>query len=339
MKTTKARIGLTRTQALAVLGLLSTTVVWGSAFVFMKNTLDVITPMYLLAFRFTIAAAFLFAALLPKIRKLRAGDWKAGALLGFWLTASYVTQTYGLNYTTASNNAFLTTIYVIIVPFLHVAFNKARLHRAHLVAAAAAFGGIALLSLNFGGDPGLAAGAGAAASGAAAYGAAASASGATAAAATTAYPTLLFGLRVGDALTILCGICFSVHIMFLGRHARDRDPATLSAVQFATTAALCWAAAPIVEGAPPFAALQSTAGFNMLYLGLVCTLFCFLMQAIGQRYLPETLTSILIAFECVFGAAFSIGLLGDPLTPRIFAGFVLLLGAALLSVAKAQASS
>ena len=306
----KTRTGLTKAQAPATIGLLCATVVWGSAFVSMKQTLEAITPMYLLAFRFTIAAAFMAVVLLPRLRKLDAGGWKAGALLGFWLAASYITQTYGLRHTTASNNAFLTAIYVVVVPFLNIAFNKTRLRAAHLVAAAAAFGGIALLSLkaaaNAGAEAGMA----------------------------DAYPTLLFGLRLGDALTILCGICFAVHIMFLGRHARDRDPATLTAVQFATTAAICWAAAPFVEGAPPIAAIAPPAMLNLLYLSLICTLFCFLMQAVGQRRLPETLTSILMAFESVFGAAFSIALLGDPLTPRIFAGFALLFGAALLSILK-----
>ena len=32
-------------------------------------------------------------------------------------------QTYGLKYTTASKNAFITTLYVVIVPFLAWAVN------------------------------------------------------------------------------------------------------------------------------------------------------------------------------------------------------------------------
>ena len=141
-------------------------------------------------------------------------------------------------------------------------------------------------------------------------------------------------ILTGDALTVLCGVCFAVHIMFLGRHARDRDPAALTAIQFAATAALCWVAAPFAEGAPPFASLTPAVSQNLLYLGIVCTLFCFIMQTLGQRRLPEMLASILLAFECVFGAAFAVAFLGDPLTPRIFVGFALMLGAALLAIAQ-----
>ena len=42
-----------------------------------------------------------------------------GVILGIFLCLSYQSQTYGLKYTTASKNAFITTLYVIIVLFLN----------------------------------------------------------------------------------------------------------------------------------------------------------------------------------------------------------------------------
>ena len=57
-----------------------------------------------------------------------------GLVVGALLFISYYFQTYGLKYTTASKNAFITTLYVIIVPFLHWLFNKVRPTRNNLIA-------------------------------------------------------------------------------------------------------------------------------------------------------------------------------------------------------------
>ena len=100
-------------------GLMLAAIIWGFAFVVVKNSLDLIPPIYMLAFRFTIAALGLTLIMLPKLRKLTRQDWISGAVLGTFLFTAHAIQTIGCQYTTAGKNAFLTTIYVIIVPFLH----------------------------------------------------------------------------------------------------------------------------------------------------------------------------------------------------------------------------
>lgn len=102
---------------LAAIGLIITTIIWGSAFVVMKNSVDIISPTYLLALRFTIAAIALILVFWRKVMKINKSDLFCGGLLGVFLFVSYFFQTYGLKYTTASKNAFITTLYVILVPF------------------------------------------------------------------------------------------------------------------------------------------------------------------------------------------------------------------------------
>ncbi|MBQ7050109.1 MAG: DMT family transporter, partial [Firmicutes bacterium] len=119
MPTNKIRV-------LSSLGLLLAAVIWGFAFVVVKNSLDLIPPIYMLAFRFTIAAAALTLIMFPKLRNLTRRDWTSGAVLGFFLFTAHAVQTIGCQYTTAGKNAFLTTIYVIIVPFLHWIMNRKR---------------------------------------------------------------------------------------------------------------------------------------------------------------------------------------------------------------------
>ena len=136
-----------RTKLLAAAGMILTTIIWGSAFVVMKNSVDVIPPTYLLALRFTLAALGLGILFFPLVRRTTRSDFKCGAGLGFWLFVSYFFQTYGLKYTTASKNAFITTLYVILVPFINWGINRLRPGKNNLFAAVAAVIGLALSTL------------------------------------------------------------------------------------------------------------------------------------------------------------------------------------------------
>jgi drug/metabolite transporter (DMT)-like permease len=49
---------------------------------------------------------------------------RAGAIATCWLFFGYVLQTVGLHYTTASNSAFITALYVVIVPLILRRFDR-----------------------------------------------------------------------------------------------------------------------------------------------------------------------------------------------------------------------
>lgn len=132
---------------MSVVGLIITTIIWGSAFVVMKNSVDIISPTYLLAIRFTIASIALVAVFFRRIKMVTQREILSGSLLGIFLFVSYLLQTYGLKYTTASKNAFITTLYVILVPFLHWFFNRKRPTANNIGAAVIAVFGLGLISL------------------------------------------------------------------------------------------------------------------------------------------------------------------------------------------------
>ena len=87
-------------------GLMLAAIIWGFAFVVVKNSLDLIPPIYMLAFRFTIAALGLTLIMLPKLRKLTRQDWISGAVLGTFLFTAHAIQTIGCQYTTAGKKCF-----------------------------------------------------------------------------------------------------------------------------------------------------------------------------------------------------------------------------------------
>ena len=211
---------------LASLGLILTTMIWGFAFVVMKNSVDLIPPTYLLAIRFSMSAVLL-ALLFHK--NLFAADRQTilcGAILGIFLCLSYQFQTYGLKYTTASKNAFITTLYVIIVPFLYWIVSKKRPTGRNIAAAFIAVIGLALLSLQ--GD---------------------------------------LTINFGDFLTLVCGLMFAVHMVFIDKFTEHHDPIALTVIQILAAAIINWICAPFLDGSFDFAVLANQSLIvGLLYL-------------------------------------------------------------------------
>ncbi len=136
-----------RVRLLAGMGLLLIAFIWGFAFVIVKNSLAYIPPTYMLAFRFTIAGVALAVVFWKRLLKLNRQLAFHGVVLGVLLFMAYLLQTIGCNYTTAGKNAFLTTIYVIFVPFFHWAVSRIRPDGYCITAAFLSVVGIGLLSL------------------------------------------------------------------------------------------------------------------------------------------------------------------------------------------------
>ena len=92
------------------------TAIWGSTFVVVKGALADASPLPFLALRFLLAGLLLLAILGRGQVERRAIP--PGAILGFFLFAGYLFQTWGLVYTTPSKSAFLTGFSVILVPLI-----------------------------------------------------------------------------------------------------------------------------------------------------------------------------------------------------------------------------
>ncbi len=136
-----------KNELLACLGLLFVTICWGLGFVFVKSSVDVITPLYLLGFRFFTAGLILGVIFIKRLFKSTKKLITHGIIIGVVLFVAMAFQTYGCKYTTAGKNAFLTTIYVILVPFMHFIFNRVKPRVRYVIAALVGFWGIGLISL------------------------------------------------------------------------------------------------------------------------------------------------------------------------------------------------
>lgn len=122
--------------------------IWGMSFFVMKNTLDSIPVFWLLTFRFTVGGLLLgLVCTIIWHPKLTKDDLWCGGLLGLLLFLAYSVQTFGLVYTTPSNNAFLTTVYCVLVPFLYWGISHQKPDWFNLVAALFCVVGVGLVSI------------------------------------------------------------------------------------------------------------------------------------------------------------------------------------------------
>ena len=118
------------------------TIIWGSSFVVMKNSVDVLPTFWLLAIRFTFSALVLAVVFIKRWKVLDRQYLIGGTVMGFCLFVAYTFQTYGLERTTPGKNAFFTAVYCVIVPFLYWVIAKRRPDKFNILAAFLCIAGI-----------------------------------------------------------------------------------------------------------------------------------------------------------------------------------------------------
>ena len=128
--------------------LLAAALIWGSSFFIMKGAVDVIPTFFLLAIRFTGGAGLLALVCWKRWREFTPDYLWRGAVMGGFLFTAYSVQTFGIALTTPSNNAFLTAVYCVLVPFLYWAVMGKRPDWYNILAAVLCVAGVGLVSLN-----------------------------------------------------------------------------------------------------------------------------------------------------------------------------------------------
>lgn len=132
---------------LAKTALIGATLIWGSSFVIMKNIIVNIPVYYLLAIRFSAATILLSLLFIKRLKDINTDYLIKGSVMGLFLFCAFVSQTFGLMWTTPGKNAFLTTVYCIFVPFLYWLCSRTRPDRYNISASLICVIGIGFVSL------------------------------------------------------------------------------------------------------------------------------------------------------------------------------------------------
>lgn len=123
--------------------------IWGFAFVAQKSSMEVMGPFTFNAVRFALGATVLLL-LLPLFKSqsqhFDKTSWGAAIVMGVFLFLGAITQQIGIVTTTAAKAAFITGLYIVLVPLL-LAFVGQRISNNSWLAVAIAIIGLYLLSL------------------------------------------------------------------------------------------------------------------------------------------------------------------------------------------------
>ncbi len=132
---------------LSDLSLLIVAAMWGGGFSFTKNILQYVTPLYYLSARFLLAAAILGIIFYPKVKRANRLDIKNSMTVGIFLMMAFSTQTIGLQFTTPGKQAFITSAYVVMIPFLSFMVSKYLPSKKEIAGAVLCMIGLSLLSI------------------------------------------------------------------------------------------------------------------------------------------------------------------------------------------------
>lgn len=141
--------------AWATLALIGVTLSWGAGFVLMKDAIEAQPVFDFLATRFTLATLVMIAVRPQVLSMINREVLLKGSLLGAMLGLGYITQTIGLDLTTAAITGFLTGLYVVFTPLMVWVLFKKRIQKKVVVGVALAVAALLFISFNgFSFDPG-----------------------------------------------------------------------------------------------------------------------------------------------------------------------------------------
>ncbi|MBY0504106.1 MAG: DMT family transporter [Bryobacteraceae bacterium] len=181
------------------LAIILATFIWGTSFVIVKDALSEVSTLLFLALRFALGSLAMALVLAPRLKQY-SYPWRqmrwclAGGLL---LMGGMSLQTAGLRLTTISKSAFLTGLYIVLVPLLSSLVNRVGPRPREWLGIIFATAGMALMTMT---------------------------------------KDLWQAPSLGDALTIGCAFVFAAHIMVTGEAARAGDPQVSTLVQLAVCA-------------------------------------------------------------------------------------------------------
>ena len=272
---------------LADIGLLIVAVCWGGGFVACKFSLEHMSPMCTMAYRYLLAAvflAFLCIKKLPMLKNKRLLLW--GTICGVNMFVGNSLQAVGLLYTTAGKQSFIVSLYILLVPIMTWMVYKKRPTNNILVAAAIGFAGIALITLT---------------------------------------DSLTIG--IGDILTFGLTLTFSAQIVFTAAVIKDIDAMMFTLIQLFVSGILALLYSVIsgdIMSPSAVAGLPVSALIGLLYVALPNSAIAFALQNFCLKYAPANHASVILSMETVFGTIAAVCIAGEIFSTRMIAGCILM---------------
>jgi len=276
---------------------------WGSSFVAVKHGLGAMDPFWFLALRLWVAVAFILVSIKLLVGRIDPSLLKRKEiwLLGALNAAGFSGQFLGLTLTTATKAALLIDINVVFVALFAIPILKDKLDK--MLGLAVIIGLIGIFLVTTEGD----------------------------------LASLRSGGFYGDIIVFGAGVVWAFYIILQKKTVDDSVPLLpLSAWVFLTTAIFVTPFAFLT----PFTMPSVESWLVIIYLGIFCTAFAYILWAAGLRDLSATRSSILITTEIVFALVLAWLMLSERLNwVGLAGGGLIMVAAALASVKKGAAEA
>lgn len=136
-------------------------------------------------------------------------------------------------------------------------------------------------------------------------------------------------LGLGDGLTLICAVGFAFQIFLTSIFVKKYRASVLNFIQMCTAGILSLIFM-IASGQVHFQ-VTAKGWWSVLYLGIISTTVCYLLQTACQKYVDETKAAIILSMESVFGTLFSVMILHESITLRMILGCIIILAAVILA--------
>ncbi|MGC4079866.1 MAG: DMT family transporter [Rubrivivax sp.] len=192
--------------------LIAITMLWGTTFLIVHVAMRHSGPFFFVGLRFLTAGLVALLVFRRALAGLTREELWAGIAIGVSIFLGYGLQTLGLQTISSSKSAFITALYVPLVPLLQWLVLREAPKPMAMLGIVLAFVGLVLLA-------GPEAGQGA--------------------------------IGPGELATILSAFAIAAEILLIGRFARRVDVRRITAVQLLAAGLLSWAAMPVLGEAIP----------------------------------------------------------------------------------------
>ncbi|WP_051065073.1 DMT family transporter [Acinetobacter sp. NIPH 298] len=181
--------------------------IWGGTFLAVQYALNFSTPMFFVGCRFAVAALVILLISVKSMAGLTLKETLAGTAIGLMIAIGYGTQTIGLQTILSSESAFLTALYVPLVPILMwIIFQKSP-SLMTWIGTALAFIGLVFLTGN-------------------------------------GFSSI--NLNYGQMLTLICAVVIALEIILIGYFAGKVNLRRVTVVQLVVASGLSFASMPLV---------------------------------------------------------------------------------------------
>lgn len=218
-------------QELALIGI---TVLWGATFLIVHIAMRHSGPLFFVGLRFVTAGTLCALIFWRSLKDLTRHELFAGMAIGVGIFLGYSLQTAGLKTVSSSQSAFITALYVPMVPMLQWAFFRKPPGLTSWIGAALAFVGLMLVSGQ--GAQGL-------------------------------------SFSIGELLTLAGALAIAAEIVLIGLFAGGVDSRRVTVVQLYFAGILSFAFMPVTgEAVPVFSWIWLTAGVGLAVMSALIQL-------------------------------------------------------------------